>query len=113
MRVANTILASASLYAFGAVAVSFPGSGIVSRALGLSSSTCMTDSDAQAVANTFQELIHAYSNAAAVASLTTNYHDYTDSVTTLMDSACTKGPVEVSLKSSMNGFSMLTGHDTS
>lgn len=54
---------------------------------------CMTDADAQTVANNFEALIANYSDALANATLTENFHDYTDSVIELIDSGCPNGPV--------------------
>lgn len=57
---------------------------------------CMTDGDAQTVANNFESLIANYSDALANKTLTTNFHDYTDSVIELINSGCPNGPVPVS-----------------
>ncbi|KAK3633036.1 hypothetical protein LTR17_008206 [Elasticomyces elasticus] len=53
--------------------------------------TCMTFDQATAVANNFKTLISDYSNASADAFMTTDFQDYSDSVTSLIDSGCT-GP---------------------
>ncbi|TKA69121.1 hypothetical protein B0A55_08870 [Friedmanniomyces simplex] len=53
--------------------------------------TCMTFDQATTVANNFKSLISAYSNASAEEYLTVDFNDYSDSVTTLIDSGCT-GP---------------------
>lgn len=53
--------------------------------------TCMTYDQATVVANNFQTLIANYSNALADEVLTVGFQDYSDSVTTLIDSGCT-GP---------------------
>ena len=57
-------------------------------------STCMSADEAQRVATNFNGLISNYSNDAAAAALTTGFNDYSDSVTTLIDSGCTS-PVPV------------------
>jgi len=51
--------------------------------------TCMTYDQAAKVANNFQTLIANYSDALADATLTVDFQDYSDSVTTLIDSGCT------------------------
>ncbi|KAK1090587.1 hypothetical protein LTR48_007998, partial [Friedmanniomyces endolithicus] len=51
--------------------------------------TCMTFDQATAVANNFKSLISAYSNATADEYLAVDFMDYSDSVTTLIDSGCT------------------------
>ncbi|KAH9837403.1 hypothetical protein Tdes44962_MAKER08369 [Teratosphaeria destructans] len=53
--------------------------------------TCMTYDQATQVANNFKTLISAYSTDAANQYLTADYTDYSDSVTTLIDSGC-QGP---------------------
>ncbi|KAF2768738.1 hypothetical protein EJ03DRAFT_114268 [Teratosphaeria nubilosa] len=53
--------------------------------------TCMTYDQATKVANNFKTLISAYSNDYANQYLTEDYNDYSDSVTTLIDSGC-QGP---------------------
>lgn len=55
---------------------------------------CMSQSDAQQVADNFQNLIAEYSDALANKSLTVGFEDYSDSVITLIDSGCTS-PVPV------------------
>jgi len=55
--------------------------------------SCMTDAQAQGVADNFKGLIANYSDALAEKTLTVNFHDYTDSVIELIDSACSTGPV--------------------
>lgn len=54
--------------------------------------TCMTYDQAAQVANNFQTLIADYSDALAEESLTADFQDYSDSVTTLIDSGCASGP---------------------
>ncbi|KAK0857969.1 hypothetical protein LTR03_000535 [Friedmanniomyces endolithicus] len=51
--------------------------------------TCMTFDQATTVANNFKSLISAYSNATADEYLAVDFMDYSDSVTTLIDSGCT------------------------
>lgn len=53
--------------------------------------TCMSYDQANVVANNFKTLISDYSNAFADQVLTVDFEDYSDSVTTLIDSGCT-GP---------------------
>jgi len=53
--------------------------------------TCMTYDQATVVANNFQTLIAAYSDALAEQVLTVDFQDYSDSVTELINSGCT-GP---------------------
>ncbi|KAF2857723.1 hypothetical protein K470DRAFT_260548 [Piedraia hortae CBS 480.64] len=55
------------------------------------SASCMTNYDAQKVATNFKTLIDNYSDDLADAALTEGFSDYSDSVTTLIDSGCT-GP---------------------
>lgn len=55
--------------------------------------SCMTDAAAHEVAVHFQELISAYTNASAEAYLTANFHDTSDSVTTLIDGGCPGTPL--------------------
>lgn len=57
--------------------------------------SCMTQAEAQTVANNFQELIADYSVDAANAYLTEDFEDNTDSVTELIDAGCS-GPLPVS-----------------
>ncbi|KAK4549524.1 hypothetical protein LTR36_006521 [Oleoguttula mirabilis] len=52
---------------------------------------CMTQAEAQVVANNFQELIADYTVEAANAYLTTDFEDNTDSVTELINGGCS-GP---------------------
>ncbi|KAK4506286.1 hypothetical protein PRZ48_000016 [Zasmidium cellare] len=56
-------------------------------------STCLSDSDAQTVADNFKESIAAYSDAQADADFTTDFHDYSDSVIELIDNGCPNTPV--------------------
>lgn len=55
----------------------------------------MSDEDAQTVANNFEALITSYSDALANATLTEDFHDYTDSVIELIDNGCADSPVPV------------------
>lgn len=50
---------------------------------------CMTQADAETVAANFRSLIVDFSAADAKKFLTANYHDYSSSVNTLIDSGCT------------------------
>jgi len=73
MRSFGAILASASLFAAGVFA----------------GSRCMNKAEAQQVATNFGDLLTNYTESLANASLTSNYHDYTDSVIELINSGCT------------------------
>lgn len=53
---------------------------------------CMSDSDAQRVANNFKTLITDYSNATADQVLCTDFIDYSDSVNELINNGCPNGP---------------------
>ncbi|EMC94242.1 hypothetical protein BAUCODRAFT_36711 [Baudoinia panamericana UAMH 10762] len=50
--------------------------------------TCMTYDQATVVANNFKSLIAAYSDADAIEFLTPDFTDYSDSVSTLINSGC-------------------------
>lgn len=54
---------------------------------------CLVDDSAMVVAEHFQTLISAYTNASASAFLTTDFTDYSDSVTTLIDGGCNGVPI--------------------
>jgi len=54
-------------------------------------SNCMSDSDAQTVANNFKTLIASYSDSFANQTLTTDFEDYSDSVDELINGGCTTG----------------------
>ncbi|KAK4636273.1 Ecp58-1 [Fulvia fulva] len=56
-------------------------------------SKCLSDSEAQAVADNFKESIAAYSDALADAAFTTDFQDYSDSVIELIDNGCPNSPV--------------------
>lgn len=96
MRSFSTILATASLLAFTS-ALPEPIFG-GRNANPVRGGTCMTQAEAQQVADNFQNLIADYSSTLANETLTVGYHDYSDSVTTLIDSGCT-GPQPVSVTS--------------
>ncbi|KAK5129194.1 hypothetical protein LTR08_003769 [Meristemomyces frigidus] len=53
--------------------------------------TCMTQAEAQKVADNFQQLIAAYTLEGTNDYLTVDFHDYSDSVSSLIDAGCT-GP---------------------
>lgn len=55
----------------------------------------MSDNDAQTVANHFNELISNYSNSSADAYLTSDFNDYSDSVSELINNGCNAGPATV------------------
>lgn len=54
---------------------------------------CMTDAEAQQVANNFKTLISDYSNATAERVLCTSFADYSDSVIELINNGCYNGPI--------------------
>jgi len=83
MRSFSTILAIASLFSSAFAAPT------AARDLQERDGSCMTQSDAQQVADNFQTLIASYSDALANASLTVGFEDYSDSVITLIDYGCT------------------------
>ena len=58
---------------------------------------CMTQAEAQKVADNFQELIAAYTLAGTNSYLTADFNDFSDSVTSLIDAGCT-GPQNVSFR---------------
>ncbi|KAI7356592.1 hypothetical protein KC354_g10349 [Hortaea werneckii] len=78
----STIIAAASL-AMGAIATPFQKRDC--------NETCMTYEQATVVANNFKTLIANYSDALADQTLSTDFIDYSDSVTELINSGCT-GP---------------------
>ncbi|KAF2163591.1 hypothetical protein M409DRAFT_57472 [Zasmidium cellare ATCC 36951] len=53
---------------------------------------CLTDYDAQRVANNFGQTIENYSDALADRVLTTDFTDYSDSVNELINNGCPNGP---------------------
>ncbi|CAK1355190.1 hypothetical protein CB0940_01055 [Cercospora beticola] len=57
------------------------------------SSTCLSDQEAQGVADNFRNLIADYSDALANASLTEDFVDYSDSVIELINNGCPNSPV--------------------
>lgn len=59
------------------------------------SSTCLSDQEAQGVADNFRNLIADYSDALANASLTEDFVDYSDSVIELINNGCPNSPVAV------------------
>lgn len=58
---------------------------------------CLTFDEATLVADHFKELQVDYSDEAADAYLTEDFTDYSDSVITLINGACTDGPLTVSI----------------
>lgn len=54
-------------------------------------SNCLSDDDAQKVANNFKTLIASYSDSFANQTLTTDFEDYSDSVGELINGGCTTG----------------------
>ncbi|KXT17177.1 hypothetical protein AC579_331 [Pseudocercospora musae] len=92
----TTILATASL---AVTALASPNGGYGGWGSGKRPSwwngrggACMSDNDAQTVANHFNELISNYSNSSANAYLTSDFNDYSDSVSELINSGCNAGP---------------------
>ena len=69
-----------------------PGSGAPSYG-----TPCMTKEQAQHVAQNFETLISYYTDEIALASLTVDFTDYSDSVNTLIDQGCT-APAPVGLR---------------
>ena len=59
-------------------------------------SKCLSDNEAQTVAENFKESIAAYTDALADAAFTTDFTDYSDSVIELIDNGCPNSPVVVS-----------------
>lgn len=53
---------------------------------------CVDDTAAQRVASNFKKLINSYSNSSAAQFMTTDFHDYSDSVNELINSGCPNGP---------------------
>lgn len=109
MRSFTTILASTAVLAVGTLAApgwegkDWNGNGYGGWGTGKRpnwwpgrQSTCLSDSDAQTVADNFKESIAAYSDAQADADFTTDFHDYSDSVIELIDNGCPNSPVAVS-----------------
>jgi hypothetical protein len=64
------------------------------------STECMSDDDAQQVADNFKELIAAYSDELADSVLTEDFVDYSDSVNELINNGCPNSPVVVRRTSS-------------
>ena len=56
---------------------------------------CMSQAQAQKVADNFQELIAAYTLEGTTEYLSETFHDYSDSVSSLIDAGCS-GPQPVS-----------------
>jgi len=81
----TSIIASLGLIALSASAAPHWGNGD-------GNSHCMDDTQANQVAENFRDLIAAYTNATAEAVLSTDIHDYSDSVITLIDAGCPSGP---------------------
>jgi hypothetical protein len=67
---------------------------------------CMTYDQASTVANNFADLIKNYSNASAIAYLTPDFTDYSDSVDELINNGCPNGPATVSRNTSRFCLSM-------
>lgn len=101
MRPFTAILATATLFTVGSLAApeagGYGGWGHVKRPSYGQPPACMSDSDAQTVANNFQQSIANYSDAAAEADFTSNFHDYSDSVNELINNGCPSGPAPVRL----------------
>lgn len=107
MRSFTTLLASASLLLVTALAAPGEAGQAPSRWnharrwgswkqpswSGHRDSSCMSDAEAQGVADNFRESIANYSDALAEASFTTDFHDYSDSVIELIDNGCPNSPV--------------------
>jgi len=100
MRAVSAVVATSLAFAVQATAAASPatwgGSWGIWKSpnwLQTNGGACMTDGDAQTVANNFEALIANYSDALANKTLTVNFHDYTDSVIELIDSGCPNGPV--------------------
>ncbi|TKA75697.1 hypothetical protein B0A55_03175 [Friedmanniomyces simplex] len=81
----TSILAAAGLLAIGSNAASAVANACVKP-------NCMNDAAATQVAHNFGQLISAYTDTAANNYLTTDFTDYSDSVSTLIDSGCPNGP---------------------
>lgn len=106
MRSFTAILASTAVLAVGTLAApgnEWSGNGYGGWGTGKRPNwwpgrqpNCMSDSDAQTVADNFKESIAAYSDAQADADFTTDFHDYSDSVIELIDNGCPNSPVAVS-----------------
>ena len=80
----RSVLALATI-AFTASAAATPWGWGTQR----TTSNCMSDSDANTVANNFKTLIASYSDAFADQTLTVDFVDYSDSVIELINGACT------------------------
>ncbi|KJY00710.1 hypothetical protein TI39_contig315g00038 [Zymoseptoria brevis] len=98
MRFFTALLASSSLCAVLALAApegSVQRWGTVKRSSEkvVRNDGCMTDEQAQQVANNFKELIAAYSDELANAVLTEDFVDYSDSVIELINNGCSNSPV--------------------
>ncbi|KAK3113668.1 25S rRNA (adenine2142-N1)-methyltransferase [Teratosphaeriaceae sp. CCFEE 6253] len=81
----SSIVAACGLLAMGVSA----GSAVANACI---APNCMNDAAANQVANNFGQLISAYTPAAADAYLTTDFTDYSDGVSTLINSGCPNGP---------------------
>ncbi|CAK3955362.1 Hypothetical predicted protein [Lecanosticta acicola] len=93
----TTILATASLFAVTALASPWGNGnpwGSIKRAgwYATRDSSCMSDDDAQQVADNFAQSISDYSDSLADSAFTTDFHDYSDSVIELMDNGCPNSP---------------------
>lgn len=84
-----SIITSVSLMALGSTAA--PGMPWFGWG-GYGGKGCMSDAQAQQVAENFQGLIAAYTVNLANAVLTDDVHDYSDSVIELIDGGCPSGP---------------------
>lgn len=86
MRSFGAVLATTSLLAAGSALAEPMRRG----------DSCLAQADAQQLATNFGLLLTNYSDDLADAALSTTFSDYSDSVTTLIDSGCT-GPQPVSV----------------
>jgi len=82
------VAATLSLLALGATASPIEASPIEERA-----AACMTKPEAQQVAQNFRDLIHeTFNKTLALQAMTKNFHDYSDSVSELINNGCPTGP---------------------
>ena len=79
----------------GLFAVAAMASPLIAREEDCDETPCMTYDQASTVANNFGSLISNYSNASAIAYLTPDFTDYSDSVSELINGGCPDGPQTV------------------
>lgn len=84
-------------FAAGLFAVASLASPLIARGEDCEDTPCMTYDEASTVANNFKELINSYSNESAIAYLTPDFTDYSDSVSELINGGCPDGPAIVSI----------------